>query len=249
MEEHIGERFGKLEIIGIKWNEKRKRNNVICKCDCGNVVEQQYIHLTKGKVKSCGCLLREVTDKRVEEGRIKEEERKKKAEQYFLNQRAKAYIKRFKEEYRKSKIQQAKQASRDLRQNNKKLYYIWQSMLQRCTRPTHHKYHNYGERGITVCDEWRTFEGFHKWAIHNGYGDNLSLDRIDDNGNYEPSNCRWTDMMTQCNNKRTNVWLERDGEIHTMAEWSRLLDIDYKWLAKNWQEEDFHRVDYEDVRR
>ena len=122
-------------------------------------------------------------------------------------------------------------------------------MLQRCTRPTHHKYPNYGGRGITVCAEWRSFEDFYKWATANGYNEGLSLDRIDDNGNYEPSNCRWTDMTTQCNNKRTNVWLERNGEIHTMVEWTRLLDIDYKWFSKTWQKKGFNRVDYEDVSR
>ena len=240
IEEHIGERWGRLVIIGTVRDDKRGRTKVVCRCDCGNVVEKDYTPIKKGKVQSCGCLLREVTEKRVAEGRIHEEERRKKAELYFLNQRAIQYIKRIKAEHKKN----MEQMSYSLRHENKKLYYIWQSMLQRCTRPTHHKYPNYGGRGITVCIEWRTFEGFHKWATSNGYGEGLSLDRIDTNGNYEPNNCRWADQRTQQNNKRTNVWLERDGEIHTLAEWSRLLDINYDWLARNWQEEDFQRIEY-----
>ena len=108
-------------------------------------------------------------------------------------------------------------AYHELITQNRKLYYVWQCMLQRCTNPTHEKYQKYGGRGITVCMAWRTFEGFHTWAIHNGYGNNLTLDRIDTNGNYEPCNCRWTDQKTQQNNKRTNVWLERNGEVHTIV--------------------------------
>jgi hypothetical protein len=75
-------------------------------------------------------------------------------------------------------------------------------MLQRCTDPEHKAYHNYGGRGITLCDEWRFFEAFQQWAKSAGYADYLTIDRRDNDGNYCPENCRWTTATVQCQNRR-----------------------------------------------
>lgn len=89
-----------------------------------------------------------------------------------------------------------------------RLYPIWHSMNQRCCEPTHKFYKDYGGRGITVCDEWRnSFEAFRDWAMANGYDETVqrgqcTLDRIDNDGNYEPSNCRWVSMKVQATNRR-----------------------------------------------
>ena len=83
-----------------------------------------------------------------------------------------------------------------------RLYRIWQAMKTRCSRPSYSCYHRYGGRGICVCEEWkRSFVAFKDWALANGYSDNLSIDRINNNGNYEPANCRWATLVEQARNK------------------------------------------------
>ena len=99
------------------------------------------------------------------------------------------------------------------KQSNKKhgdkytrLYQVHQNMLRRClteTNPNYKKY--YGRHGVTVCDEWKDYLSFKEWALSNGYQNNLTIDRIDNNGNYEPSNCRWVSMSKQMHNTRRSL--------------------------------------------
>ena len=85
---------------------------------------------------------------------------------------------------------------------NTRLYTIWGNIKARILNPKNERYNDYGGRGITICEEWLDIHNFYNWAIQNGYSDELSIDRIDNDGNYEPSNCRWTTQTIQCRNTR-----------------------------------------------
>lgn len=119
------------------------------------------------------------------------------------------------------------------------LYKAWCNMKMRCTNPNYTDYYDYGGRGITICEEWLEFEAFKEWAYNNGYyeekvnGKNLlSLDRIDVNGNYEPSNCRWATNTQQANNKRNTRRFFYNGQNLTVREWSDITGISYTTLAR-----------------
>lgn len=109
----------------------------------------------------------------------------------------------------------------------KRLHGIWYGMIDRCDKSKTLGYHRYGGRGIEVCEEWHNWFKFKEWALNNGYKDNLTIDRIDSNGNYEPSNCRWADRIAQANNMRSNRRIECYGGVQTLAEWCRELGINY----------------------
>ena len=107
-----------------------------------------------------------------------------------------------------------------------RLYTIWCRMKARCYNSNNHAYNLYGGRGIVICDEWQSnYCVFKEWAINNGYKDDLTLDRIDVNGNYEPNNCRWATRKEQANNTRTNHYITYNNETHTLAEWSDITGI------------------------
>lgn len=103
-----------------------------------------------------------------------------------------------------------------------RLYHIWCTMKARCYRKTAQKYQRYGGRGIVMYEEWKNdFQSFYDWSMANGYQDNLSIDRIDNDGNYYPSNCRWTDARTQANNTSSNIYFEYNGERKTLSQLAR----------------------------
>lgn len=114
-----------------------------------------------------------------------------------------------------------------------RLYSIWHCMKVRCYIKSCLSYHNYGGRGITICNEWKNdFMSFYNWAINNGYNDTLTIDRIDVNGNYEPSNCRWANKKEQDNNRRTSCFIEYNGIKKTVQQWAEEKGINNNTLRK-----------------
>ena len=107
-----------------------------------------------------------------------------------------------------------------------KLYSVWKNMRHRCSLKNNSAYKNYGGRGIRVCAEWdENFEAFRDWALANGHKENLEIDRIDNDGNYEPGNCRWATRRTQCRNHRRNVQITIKGKTRCLTEWAKLYNL------------------------
>lgn len=122
--------------------------------------------------------------------------------------------------------------SRTHNKTHSRLFNIWSNMKGRCYNKNNQKYYRYGARNITICDEWKdNFETFYEWSMNNGYADDLSIDRINNDGNYEPSNCKWATNIEQANNKSINHFIEYNGESHTLAEWARIKGLSYKSLS------------------
>ena len=114
---------------------------------------------------------------------------------------------------------------------NSRLYRIWHNMHRRCENPKHEHYDRYGARGIQVCSEWESYDAFKKWALSSGYADDLSIDRIDASGNYEPSNCRWATQKEQMNNISTNRTISYNGKTFTMSQFADFLHVPYYTIS------------------
>ena len=232
-----GRTFGKLTILSRAENyiskSGKKYSMWLCLCECGKTKTVRGCNLTSGKVKDCGCQkenkiiennkrLYDITGKKINMLLV--------LERVGSNEKQKALYK-CKCDCGNIKIMtagdlksgrviscgcHAKTFLDGLHESNKthglsndRIYHVWNGMIQRCENPNCEAYKYYGERGISVCDEWHDMGKFAKWAYANGYNPNAkrgdcTIDRINVNGNYEPSNCRWVDMKVQANNKRNS---------------------------------------------
>lgn len=127
--------------------------------------------------------------------------------------------------------QQVKKSNSTHGGSNTLLYKIWRTMKVRCENPKSEKFTRYGGRGIKICSEWQDFSVFRDWAIENNYSDELSIDRINNDGDYTPSNCRWVTMKVQARNTSRNRWIELNGVRKTLAEWSELTGLKRKTIS------------------
>lgn len=243
LEDLTGKRFGRLVVIG-KGEVKRNATHWRCLCDCGNVVDVVNSHLLKGISKSCGCIradngrkkVKNLTGQRFGKLTVLEQVESKNGRSMWKclcdcgNYKIAS----------SSTLHNGRTRSCGCLEPNKthgkantRLYRIYSGMKARCYNQNTKAYKHYGGRGITICDEWLGENGFVKfydWSIKNGYSENLSIDRIDVNGNYEPSNCRWADAKTQSINKRNKITIYYGGEEKTLVELSEEFEINYETL-------------------
>lgn len=109
-------------------------------------------------------------------------------------------------------------------------YNSYRSMMDRCENPNAHNYNLYGGRGIEICEDWHDIEKFEEWVKSSGYEKRLTLERIDVNGNYEPSNCTWATRKEQANNRRNTTYVTIDGVTKTISEWAEFSGINRSTL-------------------
>ena len=126
-----------------------------------------------------------------------------------------------------------------------RIYSEWQGMKGRCYNKGSARYADWGGRGIEVCEQWRnSFESFYTWAMANGYQDNLTIDRIDNNGNYCPENCRWVGQQEQCRNRRSNINITIGNSTRTLMEWCEIFQVDYTNVNARYHRNKNATIDY-----
>jgi hypothetical protein len=129
--------------------------------------------------------------------------------------------------HKRKKISQKRKKIGTIPASKTRIYSIWRNMRHRCINPKFPKYENYGGRGIGFCAEWENFYHFYN-DMHSSYGDNLTLDRIDNEKGYFKENCRWVSDKTQRLNKRNRIWLTIDGVSRTLIDWVEVSQLKFR---------------------
>lgn len=255
-----GQRFGRLTVIKYLRTDKNYAPIWLCKCDCGNTCEARSNKLRQGLKVSCGCYkhnhpidtyTKDITGQKFNRltavklvGIDKGHHALWECECDCGNRRT-VSISDLKNGYVKSCGCQKKEKISELKtthgEGKTKLYRVWSMMKDRCINPNDTSYERYGGRGIKVCDEWmNSYVAFRDWAYQNGYNECLSIERIDNNGNYEPSNCKWATVIEQSRNRRSNIIIEINGQKKIVVEWAEIYNISpqtiYKRLKRGWNE-------------
>lgn len=261
-----GQRFGRLTVIKRcgSTNTKHKAALWLCKCDCGNEVKRTGSHLQANYTNSCGScpdLRPDLTGRKYGRWTVLEKAEKKHGKTSYLckcecgivrvvtadtllNGRSLSCGCLQKEVVSKRKTTHGMTGTR--------IYNIYHNMKNRCYNPNDDRYKDYGGRGIRICDEWlgeHGFENFCEWSMVNGYAENLTIDRVNVNGNYEPNNCRWATNTEQSNNKRTCVYLTFFGVTKNLKEWCNCIGENYKKMYgryyrgyETFREEDIEKI-------
>lgn len=227
-----GKSFGRLTVLERAENSKSGKIQWKCRCECGNTTIVQRGNLTSGHTQSCGCIWKEsisgedITGKKF--GMLTAIEKIPNTKRLLwrcICECGKETISR-----REWLLSGGKKSCGCLSKKHGKtgtrLHNIWCTMKQRCYNPNSQKFYRYGARGITICNEWKNdFKSFYSWAMANGYQDNLTIDRIDNDGNYDFSNCRWITSREQMSNYSKNHLVTYKGETKTIQQWSEVTGI------------------------
>ena len=245
-----GQRFGKLTVVSFYKMDDKRQNLWVCKCDCGKEKIATTHHLMQKHTTSCGCIrsAEDLTGKRFGKLTVikRIEDTFDKAGRKYITWECQCdcgnithtttnnlhgkttscgcYLK---------EIAGQQTLKHGLRKS--RLYTIYNGMKQRCNNPNIAEYKNYGGRGIKVCEEWNAPDGldtFAKWALSNGYQPNLTIERKNVNGNYEPSNCTWIPRSEHGKNTTKNVRIEYEGKVYILTDLAKVLGIDRRTLGR-----------------
>ena len=245
-----GQRFGKLFVLSRVLSNDGK-TKWLCKCDCGKEKVVNAGDLKTGRTKSCGGGIHQKGERVIDltgnrYGRLTVLSRANNSQTGSVRWLCKCDCGNEKIVYRSALRNGATISCGCWQKDNpsfvkhhmskSNIYKIWCNIKSRCYNSKSRSFPDYGGRGIRMCDEWLNDPmSFIKWSYANGYDedatpDECSIDRIDVNGNYEPTNCRWADVFIQANNKRRTKRYEYNGVSHTIAEWSRIVGINQSTL-------------------
>ncbi len=236
-----GLKFGRLTVLHETRVNGKKR--WVCACDCGGATTTASEKLVSGRTKSCGCLQRERTSQAsrkdytgVRFGRLVATAR-------ISDIGARAVYRcacdcgNIVEVAGSNLASGATRSCGCLRKETTakltfshgeagtRIYRCWRNMMDRCENPQNKEYPRYGGRGVSVCKEWHNPELFLEWAKESGYRDDLSIDRIDVNGDYCPANCRWADNFTQARNRTDNVTITFAGKTMILTDWAKEIGV------------------------
>lgn len=245
-----GKKFGKLTAIRPLYSNNKQSIVWECQCDCGKICKATVGSLVCGNTQSCGCKgvetlrnnLEDLTGKRFGKLIVLEYAYSKNKTRHWKclcdcgnysypssNSLSMGHTKSC------GCLNYEPTSTTHGLSKKTPLYFVWKELRHRCSNPKHKSYKDYGARGILVCKEWEDFKVFYDWAIESGYkeetlsnGKNkLTIDRIDVNGNYEPSNCRFITNKEQARNKRNNVKVVYNGKEENLRDLCEKLNVDY----------------------
>lgn len=251
-----GQRFGRLVVERMSDKQGATRATYWeCRCDCGGTKTARGTFLRAGKVNSCGCLhkeyLRKGSTKKDMVGQLfgrltviaETDERTKCGEVKYLckcdcgNTKVISGTTLRNGKTRSCGCLLSEESSKRAKthgMSKTRLFNIWTGMHDRCYNPNRKEYESYGGRGIQVCDEWKdNFQAFYDWSMENGYSDDLSIDRQENEGNYEPSNCRWTTRKEQSDNTRLTVHITVNGETKNITEWAEAIGVARSTISRH----------------
>lgn len=252
-----GNRYGKLVVLEAT-NERYSNGSVKwkCQCDCGNIYYTCSSDLKRGR-KSCGCETRLIDLKGQKFGRLTviERAKDKKGKTYW---HCKCECGDEKDVCAShltsgkivscgcSSVERISKLNKTHGMSKTRIYGIWAGMKGRCYNQNNSEYSIYGGRGITICPEWKDdFQAFYDWAMANGYQDDLTIDRIDVNGNYDPSNCRWATNKEQSLNKRETIYFELFGVEKPLFTWCEYAKANYRNVYQKYKRGSYPFTDKE----